>query len=108
MRFLVDTNLPPALARWLVARGHVADHAATLLSPQADDQAIWRHAAALQAIIVTKDADFVDLAVRDGAGSVVLLRCGNLKLGPFAEWFAVRATAMEQLLEMGERVVELR
>ena len=26
MKFLVDAQLPPGLARWLVARGHEADH----------------------------------------------------------------------------------
>jgi len=27
MRFLVDAQLPPALARWLAAQGHEAEHA---------------------------------------------------------------------------------
>ena len=26
MRFVADAQLPPALARWLVARGHEAEH----------------------------------------------------------------------------------
>lgn len=26
MRFLVDAQLPPALARWLAAQGHEAEH----------------------------------------------------------------------------------
>lgn len=25
-RFLIDAQLPPALARWLVAQGHAAEH----------------------------------------------------------------------------------
>jgi predicted nuclease of predicted toxin-antitoxin system len=108
VRFLVDTNLPPALAKWLVERGYQADHAAALLSPQADDPEIWTRARELSAIVVTKDQDYLDLAARDGVGTVVLIRCGNLKLGAFAQWFAARAEAMEQLLAMGERVVELR
>ncbi len=28
MRFLVDAQLPPALARWLAANGHAAEHVA--------------------------------------------------------------------------------
>jgi len=28
MKFLVDAQLPPALARWLVAKGHQAAHVA--------------------------------------------------------------------------------
>lgn len=108
MRFLIDTNLPPALAKWLVDRGHEADHAADILSAQADDQLIWSRARNLGAIIITKDQDYLDLAARHGDGRVVLVRCGNLKLGPFAHWFDARVVAMEELLLMGERVVELR
>jgi predicted nuclease of predicted toxin-antitoxin system len=28
MRFLVDAQLPPALARWLAANGHTVEHVA--------------------------------------------------------------------------------
>lgn len=30
MRFLVDAQLPPALARWIAAQGHEARHVADL------------------------------------------------------------------------------
>ncbi len=108
MRFLIDANLPPALAQWLVARGHDASHCAEVLSPHADDGAIWSHAKALGAIVVTKDQDFIDIAVRSPEARVVLVRCGNLKLSAFEAWFLARAPAMEQLLQLGEAVVELR
>jgi predicted nuclease of predicted toxin-antitoxin system len=57
VRFLVDTNLPPALADWLVASGHEAEHVAFVLGPTADDHLIWAHAISTSAIVVTKDAD---------------------------------------------------
>lgn len=108
MRFLVDTNLPPALAVWLADRGHDADHAALVLNPQADDRAIWDLAVSTEAIVITKDADYLDLATRIGGASVVLLRCGNLKLAPFRLWFAARWPKLELLLNLGETTIELR
>jgi predicted nuclease of predicted toxin-antitoxin system len=108
MRFLVDTNLPPALARWLAIKGHEADHAALVMGPQADDRAIWARAVETNAIVVTKDSDYVDLAAQAGGARVVWVRCGNLKLAAFKDWFEARSQAMDQLLAMGEAVVELR
>ena len=61
MRFLVDAQLPPALARWLTERGHDAFHVFDVGMGRAGDQEIWNHAAAINAVIVTKDEDFVTL-----------------------------------------------
>lgn len=108
MRFVVDTNLPPVLSRWLVAAGHDAEHAAEIFSPEADDSAIWARAVQSGSIVITKDTDYLDLAARSGGARVVLLRCGNLKLGPFRAWFDGRWPAVESLLLMGEDVVEVR
>ncbi|MGM0984784.1 MAG: DUF5615 family PIN-like protein [Pseudomonadota bacterium] len=44
MRFLVDAQLPPALARWLTEQGHHAEHVADLKMEAASDAAIWRWA----------------------------------------------------------------
>lgn len=44
MRFIVDAQLPPALARLLVARGHVAEYVEDVGLRDADDSPIWRYA----------------------------------------------------------------
>lgn len=108
MRFLVDTNLPPALATWIAEHGHEAEHAASEISPKADDRAIWDRAVERGAVVVTKDADYLDLATRIGGARVVLLRCGNLKLAPFRLWIEARWTTVEALLDLGETAVEVR
>lgn len=58
MRFLVDAQLPPALARWLVAAGHRAEHVGDRSMAAAPDAAIWDLALAEASIIITKDEDF--------------------------------------------------
>jgi predicted nuclease of predicted toxin-antitoxin system len=37
MQFLIDAQLPPALARWLVGQGHTASHVLDLGLERADD-----------------------------------------------------------------------
>jgi predicted nuclease of predicted toxin-antitoxin system len=44
MRFLVDAQLPPALARWLSAQGCPADHVADLGMAESPDRVIWEWA----------------------------------------------------------------
>ena len=58
MRFLVDAQLPPALARWLAANGHTAEHVADRQLEAASDSAIWDWALREAAVIITKDEDF--------------------------------------------------
>ncbi len=71
MRFLVDAQLPPALARWLVAQGHEADHVADLGLGGASDTAIWNLALRTGAVIVTKDEDFAQRQALSGGGPKV-------------------------------------
>lgn len=72
MRFLVDAQLPPALARWLEERGHTAEHVADRGMAAADDRAVWEYALATGAVIVTKDEDFAMCRVLASEGPWVL------------------------------------
>lgn len=77
MRFLIDAQLPPALAKWLRDKGHDAVTVKEAGLRDADDALIWQHALATQSIIVTKDEDFAVLAAR-GEGRVLWVRLGNV------------------------------
>jgi predicted nuclease of predicted toxin-antitoxin system len=61
MQFLVDTNLPRALAVWLGQSGHEAEHVLDLSLAQTTDAQIWVHANQIGSVIVSKDEDFSDL-----------------------------------------------
>ena len=63
MRFLVDAQLPPALARWLAGKGHEAEHVADRQMEAASGAAIWDFALRASAAIITKDEDFVQRKV---------------------------------------------
>jgi predicted nuclease of predicted toxin-antitoxin system len=42
VRFLVDTQLPEALALWLSERGHQAEHVLDVGLGQSKDTPVWR------------------------------------------------------------------
>jgi len=108
VKFLIDANLPPALARWLSEQGHEANHVSEFTLEGASDRAIWRHAREASTCIVTKDEDFVLLHAIDRDGPpVVWVRIGNAtrdaligRLSPL--WPGVAAA-----LERGEKIVEV-
>lgn len=109
MRFLVDTNLPPALAEWLVSQGHEAHHTHDIGMAAAKDRAIWDHAEATNACIVTKDEDFILLkAVRPGGPPVVWVRIGNAIRRVLVQRFATAWPMVEAKLEQGDDIVEIR
>ena len=83
MRFLVDAQLPPALARRLEEWGHVAEHVVDVGMTAAPDHRIREYAAAVGACIVTKDEDFAVWRLLHHGPAVVWLRVGNTRVAPW-------------------------
>lgn len=78
MRFLLDEQLPPALAKWMVKRGKEADHVARLKLLGALDPQIADFAVRKGYVLAGKDADFSDLLKEQPRLRVLRLRVGNL------------------------------
>lgn len=109
MRFLIDAQLPPALADWLNERGHSAEHVIDSLLNDAADSLIWDHALETGATIITKDEDFRIRAKRvSGGPAVVWLRIGNATNRNLLSWLEPRWPAIVQLLTEGDRLIEVR
>lgn len=90
MRFLVDAQLPPALARWLAGKCFVAEHVFDLHMETASDSEIWSRAESTCAVIVTKDEDFVALATSSSSGPRVLwVRLGNSTRRELLAWMGI-------------------
>jgi predicted nuclease of predicted toxin-antitoxin system len=108
VRFLVDAQLPPALARWLVEQGHEASHLVDHGLLESPDSLIWAEAERLGAVIVSKDEDFVHLCTLSPQGpSLVWVRVGNTTRRDLLTWFAQLLPTIEQALAAGERLVEV-
>ena len=108
MTFWLDNQLPPALAPWMRSPRWVECAAVRDLDlHRASDLEIFTAARAAQAVVITKDADFVDLVDQhEPSPQVVLVTCGNtsnVRLRRLAEaaWPTVRS-----MLERGEPLIE--
>jgi predicted nuclease of predicted toxin-antitoxin system len=109
MRFLVDAQLPPALARFLEAHGHESKAARETGLREADDTAIWTFAQVGGWVVVTKDEDFAERSLRSVIGPQVLwLRIGNSTNRVLFAWLEPLLPAAVQDLQSGHRLVELQ
>ena len=108
MRFLVDAQLPPALARRIIALGHQGEHVVDCGMTAAADDVIWRYAANVGAVIVTKDEDFaVRRTMLELGPSVVWVRIGNTRHPEMLRRFEDAFPAVLTALEQGETLIEL-
>lgn len=108
MRFVLDAQLPRAALEPFRAAGHQALHVAEIASARSSDIEIWRLAAKLEAVIVTKDEDFVGLqATQSAAVAIVWLRCGNIYNPILVRLLADRLGAVVTAIESGARLIEL-
>lgn len=109
MRFLVDNQLPAALARFIAARGHECSHVLDIGLAQATDAEICRHAEVSEATLVSKDEDFFHLAVRSGATlRLVWVRIGNCRTRELLASFERAWPRIIDCLSAGDRLVELQ
>lgn len=108
MKFLVDAQLPPALAHFLKKAGHSAVHVTDVGLKNADDSAIWDHASENHLVIVTKDEDFAERVLFSPKGpAVVWLRIGNCSNSAILQWMSPLLDDLTQKIESGERLVEV-
>ncbi len=109
MRFLVDAQLPPSLARLLSQHGHEALHVTDIGPGDATDHVLWRYALDEGAVLITKDEDFSTMSLLEpDAPVVVWVRVGNTRRQALLGWFEPLIDQIVSLIESGERFIELR
>jgi predicted nuclease of predicted toxin-antitoxin system len=108
MRFLVDAQLPPALARWLAANGHEAEHVSDRRMEAAPDAAIWDYALHSSAVIITKDEDFAQRKVLTDKGPIVVwVRSPNTRRRDLLAWFETVLPDILSALDRGDTLIEV-
>jgi predicted nuclease of predicted toxin-antitoxin system len=109
LRFLIDAQLPPGLARRLEAAGHEAIHLHDVMNPEATDMEVAAEANRRQAILVSKDEDFADLSQRDILVTPLLwIRCGNVTNVRLWQVLEPLLPTIEEAFASGDRIVEVR
>jgi predicted nuclease of predicted toxin-antitoxin system len=108
VRFLIDAQLPPSLARQVSAAGHSATHVADVGLTTASDSEIWSYSASTGAVLITKDEDFVTMRALDSDGpAVVWISIGNTSKRALIERFAHNFAAIVAALERGDTIIEI-
>lgn len=108
MKFLVDAQLPPALARWLGEAGHEAAHVEDVGLRDAADGEIWAHALESGAVVMTKDEDFAARSTQASMAPVIVwLRLGNATNPVLRTWIEARLPGIMQLLDAEKRLIEV-
>lgn len=109
MNFVIDAQLPPALARWISNRGHHATHVFDIGLQAADDPVIWERTRKENAVIISKDEDFVDRSLQSDTPVVLSwIRKGNCSNEALLAWFEPLWPETLKRLEQGEHLIELR
>jgi predicted nuclease of predicted toxin-antitoxin system len=109
MTIWVDAQLSPAIATWITnTLGLEAIALRDLGLRDAEDPEIFEAARAHQAIVMTKDSDFVDLVERLGPPpQIIWLTCGNTSNLQLRKILGTMLPRALELLASGEMLVEI-
>lgn len=107
MRFVVDAQLPPALARRIAAAGHLCEHVADCGLLTAPDPTILAYANEVGAAIITKDEDFAIHLLLHGGPAVVWLRLGNTRRAALLARVEADLGRIVAALQSGETLIEV-
>ncbi len=106
----IDAQLSPALADWMTAELGIEAHALRDLGLRdAADREIFDLARAADAVIFTKDSDFLPLLEQHGPPPRVLwLTIGNTSNARVREVLIARWARVSELFDSGEVLVEIQ
>ena len=109
MKFLVDNQLPIALARHMQKRGLDCEHVVEVGLAEAVDRDICQYATEQERIIISKDEDFLHLAgSRSTKFRFVWVRLGNCRTSELLSAFDQFWPTLEKCLEAGDRIIEFQ
>jgi predicted nuclease of predicted toxin-antitoxin system len=109
VKFLIDNQLPAALAQYLRDRGFDCQHVMEAGLGDALDSEICRYAENQGRIIISKDEDFFYFAKRPGAKiNFIWVRLGNCRTPALLAAFERSWARIESSLKAGDQVIEIR
>ena len=105
----IDAQLSPALAPWIKATFGIESHAVREFGlHRAKDPPIYQAARDAEAVVMTKDSDFLVLLDRFGPPPQILwITCGNTSNARLKEVLKASLPRAIDLLRRGERLVEI-
>lgn len=109
MTIWVDAQMSPAIAAWISSNFAVNAVAVRDLGLRdAEDKEIFEAAGRVNAVVMTKDSDFISLLDRLGAPPrVIWVTCGNTPNARLKEILAKTLPKALELLRSGEALIEI-
>jgi predicted nuclease of predicted toxin-antitoxin system len=109
MTIWLDAQLSPAIATWISLQYGVSAIALRDVGLRdATDREIFFAARVADAVVMTKDSDFVSLLEKHGPPpKVIWLTCGNTSNARLKEILTGTLEKALELLQAGERLVEI-
>lgn len=108
MKFLVDNQLPAELARWIGAKGCDACHALDVGLARSSDNEVFQYAQSASRILISKDEDFLHLALRSDTAGFVWVRLGNCRKTQLLKALNGLGPHIVERINAGERIIEMR
>lgn len=109
MKFLVDNQLPSALARFIAQDlGAVSLHVADVSMRESSDAEVWRYASAHDLILISKDEDFLTLLAKSPTAKLLWVRLGNCRRAHLLDVFRQLWPRITAQFANGEQLIELR
>ena len=105
----IDAQLPPSIAKWITENFEVKTFALRDLGLRdSEDEEIFEAAKTADAVVMTKDSDFVSLLDRLGSPpKIIWLTCGNTSNENLKRILNSTLIDAVNLLEQGEVIIEI-
>ncbi len=109
MKFLIDNQLPPALARFIDSELQVgAKHVFDVGLQHASDEEVWDYVSNNNLVLVSKDEDFANMIVKKPTARLIWVRVGNCRKLFLLDLFRQMWPRVMARLESGDSFVEIR
>lgn len=109
MKFLIDHQLPPALANFFITKGHESVHVMKVGLDAVPDEIIWQKCVSENWIMVSKDEDFFNLSIsKIPTLKLIWVRLGNCRSASLLNTFEKIFPEILSALQQGENIIELR
>ena len=107
-KYIVDAQLPPALARYLCSKGEDAVHVLDKNMMESSDSLIWELALRENLVIITKDEDFqMRASISIEFPTIIWVRIGNASKKSLLSFFDKKWKQIKQELDNGSKLIEL-